>query len=148
MGCRTAGQTLRTAQGIRLLLDTTVLLDALRGRAGRRALLAGFIRREGQLFISTLSIAEVYIATRPHEVAATEQLLGSLNQLPVTASIARRAGVWKAQMPKLSMTDLLIASTAVEDTLELLTDNRDHYPIPELRLYRPAPPTVESLLAV
>lgn len=132
---------------MRLLLDTTVVLDALRGRRGRRALLSSVVRSEGELYLSAMTVAEIYIAVRPNEEADTRRFLSSLHQLSVTPQIAQRAGRLKARHPDISMTDLLLAATAIEHELEFLTDHRDRYPIEGLAFYRPPTPTVESLLA-
>lgn len=58
----------------------------------------------------------------------------------MTAEIARRAGLlrneWKTTKGQtLPLDDMLIAATAIVNGLVLLTDNRKHFPMPELNLY-------------
>jgi predicted nucleic acid-binding protein len=52
--------------------------------------------------------------------------------------IARQAGLlrrdWRKKGQTLSYTDVTIAAVALGDSIALLTDNRKHFPMPELRL--------------
>jgi hypothetical protein len=122
-----------------LLLDTTVLIDVLRNRRNRRALLAGLVEQDHALAISALNLGEVYAGMRPDEAAQTEAFLNSLECLPVTASIARRAGTlkfaWQQKGRTLTLADMIVAATALEHSLTLLTDNRRDFPLPELAFY-------------
>jgi len=58
--------------------------------------------------------------------------------LPVTAAIARQAGLlrrdWQKKGHTLSYTDVTIAAVALSHQAPLLTDNRKHFPMPELQL--------------
>jgi len=57
--------------------------------------------------------------------------------------IARRAGYLKIALAKQGITvllpDAIIAATAIENRLTLVTDNVKHFPIPDLKLYSLAP---------
>jgi len=77
---------------VKLLLDTSILIDVLRGQEGRRELLREFVRLGHGLATTSLNIAEVYAGMRPHEEAATEAFLGTLEAHELTASAGRRAG--------------------------------------------------------
>jgi predicted nucleic acid-binding protein len=57
----------------------------------------------------------------------------------VTQKIAAQAGLlrrdWRQKGQTLSYTDVTIAAVAVASGLALLTDNRKHFPMPELNLF-------------
>ena len=122
-----------------LLLDTTVLIDALRARLDRRALLAGLVSRGDSLATAAINIAEVYSGMRPEEEGGTEAFLASLECYPMTAAIARRAGALKGGFAQrgrtLALADMIVAATALEHGLTLATDNHRDFPVEGLALY-------------
>ena len=122
-----------------LLLDTSVLIDALRFRNARRELLARLVN-EGHHFSTTaLNIAEVYAGVREEESALTASFLDSLECHGLTASSGRLAGmlknIWARKGRTLSLSDTIIAAIAIENACTLVTDNRKDFPMPELNLY-------------
>jgi predicted nucleic acid-binding protein len=122
-----------------LLLDTSVLIDALRSRNARRQLLARLVN-EGHHFSTTaLNIAEIYAGIRPGENELTGALLDSLECHELTASSGRRAGLlkneWARKGRTLSLADTIIAAIAIDKECSLMTDNRKDFPMPELNLY-------------
>jgi len=58
---------------------------------------------------------------------------------PSTPDIARKAGLlrrdWRLKGHTLSFTDVTIAATVIVNSLPLLTDNRKHFPMPEVQLH-------------
>lgn len=122
-----------------LLLDTTVLIDVLRARKNRRALLAELIEGGHTLATAAINIGEVYAGMRSSEATATEAFLSSLECYAITADIARKAGSlkgWFAEKGRpLTLADMIVAAVALERDLTLLTDNRKDFPIPELKFY-------------
>jgi predicted nucleic acid-binding protein len=122
-----------------LLLDTTVLLDVLRARQNRRSLLADVVAAGHLLATSALNIGEVYAGMRRGE-DRTEAFLSSLVCYPITGAIARRAGslksAWAQKGRTLSLADMMVAATALEHGLALMTDNRKDFPLPELNFYQ------------
>ena len=124
---------------MKILLDTSVLIDVLRRRNGRREALAVLVRAHESLATTSLNIAELYAGMRPGEEASTEALLDGLECFDLTGNAARLAGKLKNQWSKrgqtLSLADALIAAIAIEERCALLTDNRKDFPMPELRLY-------------
>jgi len=121
------------------LLDTSVLIDALRGVRGRAEELAHLVEDGHLLACSVMTVAEVYAGMRPRERAATVALLDSLETYDVTRQIAERAGLlrrtWAARGRTLALVDLLIASTALGFGLVLVTDNIRDFPMKEIQLY-------------
>jgi predicted nucleic acid-binding protein len=119
-----------------MLLDTTVLIDHLRGVSAARAFLAELPALPS---CSEMSRVEVLQGLRPRERAAAEGLFAVLRWIPVDEPIARRAGElgrrYRSSHPGLSLADLVIGATALQLDLALATSNVRHYPM--LRSLRP-----------
>jgi|SRR5208282_6066383 len=124
---------------MRLLLDTTVLIDALRSRSARRAWLAELVRAGHSLETSALNIAEVYAGMHSEEELLTKEFLGALLCHSITSSVAENAGLLKNQWARkgraVALADTLVAAVTLEQNCTLVTDNRKDFPMPELRLY-------------
>ena len=124
---------------MRLLLDTSVLIDALRLRHRRRELLAELVQAGHTLSTTALNIAEVYAGMRPDEAQRTEALLGVLDCHDLTGASGRRAGVLKQQWARkgrtLALADMIVAAIALERGCSLMTDNRKDFPMEELEMF-------------
>jgi tRNA(fMet)-specific endonuclease VapC len=122
-----------------LLLDTSVIIDAINNKRGRRQLLRALIIEGNSLACCPINITEVYAGLRPHEEASTKAFLGSLELLPITWPIAELAGLLKRGHGKkgqtLNLGDVMIAATALHNGVPLLTDNTKDFPMKELKLY-------------
>ncbi len=120
-----------------MLLDTTVLIDTLRARQNRRRTLADLVGAGHTLATAAINIGEVYAGMRPGEELRTEAFLSSLHCYPLSGAVARRAGSLKADYARqgqtLTLADMMIAATALEHGLALMTDNRKDFPMPELQ---------------
>ncbi|HXR15076.1 MAG TPA: PIN domain-containing protein [Terriglobales bacterium] len=121
---------------MRLLLDTSVLIDVLRLRHGRRELLAELARGGHTLATSSLNVAEVYAGMRPEEEVRTDNFLDALDCYELTAAAGRLAGRLKSKYARqgrtLTLADTIIAAIAIERRCILMTDNRKDFPMPEL----------------
>ena len=124
---------------MKLLLDTTVLIDAMRGRAAVLTALAEAVRSGHELGTSALNLAEVYSGIRNNEESLAREFLASLTCYPVTDSIAERGGrlrnEWARRGISLGLADAVIAATALEHGLRLATDNRKDFPMDEIAFY-------------
>jgi predicted nucleic acid-binding protein len=121
-----------------ILLDTSVIFDHLNGRKKRTEFLER-LSDHGHLFACCpVNITEVYAGLRPSEETKTKSFLESLEFVPITADIAMNAGLlrrdWRSKGHTLSYTDVTIAAIAITHRFPLLTDNRKHFPMPELEL--------------
>jgi predicted nucleic acid-binding protein len=128
-----------------ILLDSSVLIDALNHRKGRQEFLHELVSRTDRLACCAVTVAEIHAGMRPEEARDTEELLNSLDYVDISRNAARRAGalkrVWAKKGVTIALPDVLIAAVAIEHGLALATDNRKHYPMPELRLIDlPEPP--------
>jgi len=124
---------------MQLLLDTSVLIDALRLRRRRRQWLAELVRAGHTLATSALNVAEVYAGMRPNEETETKAFLSALECYEITASVAEVAGRLKSQWSKkgrtLTLADMLVAAVALQQGCPLATDNGKDFPMPKLQLY-------------
>lgn len=113
-----------------LLLDTSVLIDVLRGSQAASKWLSSL---EELPTCSELTRAEVLRGVRSVERTRTERLLGSLRWVAVDEHISRRAGElgrqYRRSHPGLSIIDLVIAGTAQLLEADLATGNVRHYPM-------------------
>lgn len=121
------------------LLDTSVLVDALRGVRRRADILARLVAEGHLLACSAITVAEIFAGMRPKEREATATLLDSLDHYDITRPVAERAGLlrreWSARGKTLALPDLLIASVALTHGLILATDNARDFPMKELQLH-------------
>ena len=122
-----------------VLLDTTVLIDTLRNRSQRRSMLAALVVSGHTLATSTVNIAEIYSGMPPGEEPATRAFLAGLDQIPVSAAIAVRAGLLKAEFRRQGQTrnilDMLVAARAMEIGAPVATDNQKDFQISGLSLF-------------
>src|SRR4051812_7187313 len=100
-----------------VLLDTTVLIDVLRNRGDRRHLLAELVEQGHTMTTSARNLGEIYVGMRPHEASETDRLMRSIECYPLTAAIARQAGMLKFAYSRkgrtLSLADMIVAATAL-----------------------------------
>jgi predicted nucleic acid-binding protein len=120
-----------------VLVDTSVLIDYLRGHERAAALLERE-RAAGPLQASEITRLEVLAGMRADEEDATRSLLSALAWHPVDADVAEDAGAlgrrWLPSHHAIDSADLAIAATAMRCGSRLLTRNVRHYPMfPELR---------------
>lgn len=122
-----------------VLLDTSVLIDTLRFRKGRRELLASVVNDGHVLSTTAINIAEVYVGLRSGEETRTAALLKPLRSYPLDLEMGIRAGLiantWAKKGKTISLPDAIIAATALDQGCVLMTDNREDFPMPELALF-------------
>ncbi len=120
------------------LLDTSVIIDALNNKRGRRDLLLGLVKQGHLLACCPINVTEVYAALRAKEEEATEEFLRSLEHYHVTWPVARLAGLLKRDHGRkgqtLTVADATIAAVALIHQLALMTDNGKDFPMKDLSL--------------
>jgi predicted nucleic acid-binding protein len=118
-----------------LLLDTTVLIDALRGRPAAERLRD--LRDALQVpWICAINVDEVLRGTAREQETLVERFLKGLQLAPLSRLEGERAGRWRREYARegitLSQADCLIASAAVSVGARLATGNPKHFPMSEL----------------
>lgn len=121
-----------------LLIDTDVMIEYLRGSEPAIVYLESLGRRPAT---SVICVAEVLAGVRDKaEQEAIECFLQTFEILPVDESIARLGGHYRktyAKSHNTGLADALIAATATNDNLQLVTFNIKHYPM--LKAFSPYP---------
>lgn len=115
-----------------ILLDTTVLIDALRGRPAA-ARIRG-LREQGQLpWICTINVEEVLRGTRGPEEPLALRFLEGMRLAPLGREEGLQAGRWRREYAQrgitLSQADCLIAAAALGVSARLATGNPKHFPM-------------------
>jgi predicted nucleic acid-binding protein len=114
----------------RLLIDTDVLIEYLRGRSEAVEYLEGLT---SDLYLSVISVAELFARVRDdEEEKSLKQLLLTFVILPVTEKTARLGGLYRRDYGGSHGTGLayaLIAATSEENGADLVTFNRRHFPM-------------------
>lgn len=121
------------------LLDTNVVILALRGVPQALNFLDTLNQTQEQSYISVVTRTEILAGMRPHEEERTMILLESLASILVNEVIADQAGrliyQYARQGVQLSLPDAQIAATALHYNLTLVTTNTKHFPMPQLTLH-------------
>lgn len=119
----------------RLLLDSTVIIDALRGRpaAGR---LVGLRRLGVEPWACAISVEEIWRGLRSGEESAARRLFNGLRLAPLGMTEGRLAGTWRRAFADRGVTlhqaDCLIAAAAKGVGASLATANVDDFPMADL----------------
>ncbi len=121
-----------------ILLDSSIIIDALRFRRGRQEFLAALVRQGHELACCAINVAEVYSGMRLNETGITAALIDSLKYLDIEREAARKAGElrleWQRKGRTLSLPDAIIGAVALSGDFTLATDNVRHFPMPDLKL--------------
>lgn len=115
---------------MRRLLDTTVLIDVVRGD---NAAVEFVSRLEERPVCSEVTRIELIRGLRSAERRGAARLLRAIDWHPVDATVARRAGElgrdWRRSHPGIDTADLAIAATAELTDSVLATSNLMHFPM-------------------
>lgn len=120
-----------------ILLDTDVLVDFLRGHAKAVA----FVNtHHARIILSSIAVAELYAGVKgDSEHAALDGFVSLFRVVPVSAEIAKAAGLYKRDYGKshgVGLADAIVAATAEAENADLKTLNVRHYPM--LKNLKPA----------
>lgn len=119
----------------KVLLDTDVLIEVLRGKEKAKVFLQS-ITRNAVPCCSVISVAELCAGMYPDEQDATFSLIDALLIIPVSRQIAECSGQFKrnSKSQKLELADCLIAATAWVEGAALATGNVKDYPMKEITI--------------
>jgi predicted nucleic acid-binding protein len=114
------------------LVDTSVMIDYLRGHNGAEKVLENG-RMDSPLHASEITRLEVFAGMRAQEEGGTRSFLSIFIWHPVDTLIAERAGElgrkWLTSHQSIDGADLAIAATSLVTGCELLTSNVKHFPM-------------------
>ncbi|HVL52603.1 MAG TPA: type II toxin-antitoxin system VapC family toxin [Actinomycetota bacterium] len=116
-----------------ILVDTSVLIDHLRGNVAARRALGEAVENGERLTCSIVTKVEVLAGMRPADEPPTRLLLDALDWLIVDDIVAERAGLmanrYLRSHPGVDPIDFIIAATAYEHDALLWTRNLKHFPM-------------------
>ena len=113
------------------LLDTNFLVGIIRRK---QIFLEKFLSMtDDDLYISAITVTEIYAGCREHELQLTEELLGGLIVIPTTLFVAKGAGkiikYYSVRGKKINVQDAIIGATAQIHHLVLITQNIKDFPM-------------------
>jgi predicted nucleic acid-binding protein len=115
-----------------VMLDSTVLIDYLRGRPAVSRVQA--LQATGDVPATTaINVEEVVRGLRPGELDALDALIGGLVVVAIDEPTARIAGAWRREFASRGVTlwqaDCLIAAAAHRHDARLCTGNPNDFPM-------------------
>lgn len=118
-------------------MDSTVLIDALRGKPAASKLLS--LRRRGvELWVCAISVEEIWRGLRPGEESVTRRFFHALRLAPLGRSEGIQAGTWRREFQERGVTlhqaDCMIAAAAEGIGATLATANVGDFPMPEVNV--------------
>lgn len=119
------------------LLDTNIVIWILRGNKDYEDLLAK-LKDKGELSISVITVAEIYKNVFQSEMPRTEDFIHEMRIFDVNENIAKLGGLYWQEFSKrfknLHILDCILAATAREHDLVLVTLNKRHFPMKDIRI--------------
>ena len=114
----------------RILVDTDVLIDFLRGNEHAVA----FVRKHADwIMLSPIVVAELFAGARNDAERATlDDFVTLFPVAPMTVQVAKVAGSLRREFGKshgVGLADAIVAATALAEDAELKTINIKHYPM-------------------
>jgi predicted nucleic acid-binding protein len=123
----------------KVLFDSDILIDHLRGYEPARQYLKRFEAGEAQGYLSIITVAELAAGQMRQEEEETkiQQLLALFTHIDLDFVIAWRGGEIRRHY-QTRLADALIATTALRHNLRLATRNLQHFtPITGLQVEKP-----------
>jgi predicted nucleic acid-binding protein len=118
---------------VRVLLDTSVLIDVLRGDHRAVSVLKDLVRSGDEPWAVTISRTEIAAGMRDGEEERVDALFRALRWLDVTTEVADAAGTlartYRRSHSGIDLADYLIAAAAHALGARLLTQNVRHFPM-------------------
>jgi predicted nucleic acid-binding protein len=119
-----------------VVIDTTVLIDVLKGRPGTLARYEALHPAGDDPYVCAVSVEEVAAGLRPSERHRAGLLLEGLREAPLGIAEGRLAGRWRRGYRQrgrtLSQADCLIAASAVRLGARLATGNPKDFPMKDV----------------
>ena len=114
----------------RFLLDTDIVVEYLRGR---KPAITYLEKLEGDLFISVITVAELFAGVAGKEESQSlDQFLQAFEVVPLDEDLAKEGGLYRKGFFRshgIGLADALIAATVDRIHATLVTFNRRHFPM-------------------
>ena len=113
-----------------VLVDTDVMVDYLRGHGQA----IDFLKQHTEkVILPAIVVAELYAGVKGQaEQAALDDVVSLFRVVPITAEIAKAAGLLKRDFGRshgVGLADAILAATARAEDADLTTLNVKHYPM-------------------
>lgn len=119
-----------------VLLDTTVLIDLLRGRPDAQRRLLALRGGGGDAYVCAINVEETVRGLHPGEREPARRLFAGLRGATLGAAEGWQAGEWRRELAArgrtLAQADCLVAAAAHSIGARLATGNPKDFPIPGL----------------
>lgn len=119
-----------------ILLDTTIVIDLLRGRSEAVRRLRGLRDAGDSPCVCAVNVEETVRGLRPDESELASRLFRGLRVVPLGEREGRQAGEWRrehaARGRTLAQADCLVAAAALSVGGRLATGNVKDFPMQEL----------------
>jgi predicted nucleic acid-binding protein len=119
-----------------VLLDTTVLIDLLRGRQGARTRITALRAAGDAPYVCAVNVEETVRGLRPREHAPARALFAGLRIVVLGAAEGWQAGQWRRAFASRGRTpaqaDCLVAAAALSLGGRLATGNPRDFPMREI----------------
>jgi predicted nucleic acid-binding protein len=121
-----------------ILLDTSVLIDVIRGRAAAERVRELRTSEKMPPLACAINVEELWTGARRNEEEQLRALVSALRIVPLGEREGELAGSWRrdfaARGVTLSQADCLIAAAAAGAGARLATGNPKHFPVPGLEV--------------
>lgn len=117
----------------KFLVDSDIIIWFLKGRKKDVCLIKD-LSKKGRLFFSVVTITEIRAGLTKEPKKAIIDLKKIFSAVEIDSEIAELAGAFK-QKYRCDIADMFIAASAVVKDLFLVTYNKRHFPMPEIRLF-------------
>ncbi len=119
------------------LLDTTILIEHLRGKKPAVDFITELMRHGHQLCVCCVNVAELYSGLSLEQGAKAKLLIDALGYFDATPDTAMQAGIYRYEFARqginLSVTDTLVAAVAKANDAIIVTANIKHYPMKDVQ---------------
>ena len=125
---------------MKLVFDTSVLIDALRLKKDARGIFAEVENKDYKLYLPSIVGFEIYSgesSKRPEQVKRIKEFLNYFEIVELDWNIAQKAGeIYRDYVSDLEVPDYIVAATAQEIGASVVTVNKKHFQkIPGILLY-------------
>jgi predicted nucleic acid-binding protein len=117
----------------KVILDSDVMIDVLRKYPDAVQYYTDLVKSGTKIYLSTITVGELYAGVKDGtERTELERMLSRSTIIPLSHDLAVKGGLLARQYRKSHGTgyhDAMIAATALEHCLTLITRNSKHYPM-------------------